>query len=86
MRKPSPGMFFQAAKEFNLRMDRCIYVGDDERDCQAAVNAGCGMVYILSEDKPPSLAEYPTPYLMAKTLQDSVNQIKDIYLSWEALA
>ena len=86
MRKPSPGMFFQAAKEFNLRMDRCIYVGDDERDCQAAVNAGCGMVYVLSEDKPPSLTEYPTPYLMTKTLQDSVKQIKDIYLGWEALA
>ena len=32
MRKPSPGMFFQAAKEYNLRMDRCLYVGDDERE------------------------------------------------------
>ena len=31
MRKPAPGMFFQAAKDFNLRMDRTLYVGDDER-------------------------------------------------------
>ena len=37
MRKPAPGMFFQAAKEFNLRMDHCLYVGDDERDCLAAL-------------------------------------------------
>ena len=86
MRKPSPGMFFQAAKEYNLRMDRCLYVGDDERDCQAAANAGCGMVYVSNENKPPSLAEYPTPYFMTKTLQDSVGQIRDIYIGWEAIA
>ena len=86
MRKPSPGMFFQAAKEYNLRMDRCIYVGDDERDCQAAANAGCGFVYVSNENKPPALAEYPTPYSMAKTLQDSIEQIREIYLGWEAIA
>lgn len=86
MRKPSPGMFFQAAKEYKIRMDRCLYVGDDERDCQAAVNAGCGMVYVSNENKPPALDEYPTPYFMAKTLQDSVEQIRDVYLGWEAIA
>ena len=86
MRKPSPGMFFQAAKEYNLRMDQCLYVGDDERDCQAAVNAGCGMVYVSNENKLPSLAEYPTPYILAKTLQDSVELIRDIYVDWEAIA
>lgn len=86
MRKPSPGMFFQAAKEYNLRMDRCIYVGDDERDCQAAANAGCGMVYVSNENKPPLLDEYPTPYFMAKTLRDSVEQIRDTYLGWETIA
>lgn len=86
MRKPSPGMFFQAAKEYNLRMDRCIYVGDDERDCQAAVNAGCGMVYVSNENKPPALDEYPSPYFTAKTLQDSVAQIRESYFGWEASA
>ena len=85
MRKPSPGMFFQAAKEYKIRMDRCLYVGDDERDCQAAVNAGCGMVYVSDENKLPSLAEYPTTYIMAKTLQDSAEQIRDIYIDWEAI-
>lgn len=84
MRKPSPGMFFQAAKDFNLRMDRCIYVGDDERDCQAAYNAGCGMVYVSSEDVAPSLSEYPTPYFFARTLLDSVGAIKETYVKWEA--
>jgi len=86
MRKPSPGMFFQAAKEFNLRMDRCLYIGDDERDCQAASNAGCGMVFVSDDAKEPSLAEQPAPYLLTKTLQDSVDKIRDIYLRWEAAA
>lgn len=86
MRKPFPGMFFQAAKEFNLRMDHCLYVGDDERDCQAAANAGCGMVYLSHDGTPPTLMEYPSPYIMVKTLQDSVEYIREIYLGWEASA
>ncbi len=41
-RKPLPGMFFDAAKRHNIRLDRTIYVGDDERDQTAAMRAGCG--------------------------------------------
>lgn len=86
MRKPQPGMFFQAAKEYNLRMDRCLYIGDDERDCQAAVNAGCGMVYLSSEDNQLALSERPVPYFKIESLQDAVEYIKDIYLGWETIA
>jgi D-glycero-D-manno-heptose 1,7-bisphosphate phosphatase len=84
MRKPAPGMFFQAAKEFNIRMDRCLYVGDDERDCLAAANAGCGMVYLSSDDKPPKLEEFPNPFFMSATLQDSFDHITDTYDEWES--
>ena len=86
MRKPSPGMFFKAAKEFGLRMDRCMYIGDDERDCLAASNAGCGMVFLSNEGEAPSLADRPVPYFATKALKDSVAQIKDAYLRWEAIA
>jgi D-glycero-D-manno-heptose 1,7-bisphosphate phosphatase len=86
MRKPSPGMFFQAAKEYNLRMDRCLYVGDDERDCEAAVNAGCGMVYVSNDNKLSPLADYSTPFIMVKNLQVSVEKIKEIYIDWEAIS
>jgi len=82
MRKPSPGMFFLAAKEFNLRMDRCLYVGDDERDCMAAANAGCGMVYLTTDDKPPKLEKFSHSFFMAATLSDSVDRIKEIYYDW----
>jgi histidinol-phosphate phosphatase family protein len=84
MRKPAPGMFFQAAKEFNLRMDRCLYVGDDERDCQAAANAGCGMVYLTSDGLSPKLEAFPNSFFMSKTLQDSVDHIRETYHGWES--
>ena len=79
MRKPAPGMFFQAAKEFHLRMDRCLYVGDDERDCEAAWNAGCGIVYLTNEAKLPNLENYPRPFFLAKTLPEKVEEIKGYY-------
>lgn len=86
LRKPFPGMFFQASNEFKLRMDHCIYIGDDERDCQAASNAGCGMVYVSDDIEKPRLAENPRPYLLTRTLEDSVDKIKNIYLDWEVTA
>lgn len=84
MRKPAPGMFFQAATEFNLRMDNCLYVGDDERDCSAAANAGCGMVYLTDDEKPPQLKEIPKPLFVAKTLPEAVAHITETYEKWES--
>lgn len=81
MRKPAPGMFFQAAKEFCLRMDRCLYIGDDERDCEAAWNAGCGIVYLTDEGNMPSLENYPNPFFLARTLHEKVEEIKKYYSS-----
>lgn len=40
-RKPKPGLFFQAQRDFHLDLSRCAYVGDDERDAEAAAAAGC---------------------------------------------
>jgi FMN phosphatase YigB (HAD superfamily) len=77
-------MFFQAAKEFNFRIDQCLYVGDDERDCLAAANAGCGMVYLSSDDKPPKLEQFPNPFFMCTTLQDAVDHIIVTYHDWES--
>lgn len=85
-RKPAPGMFFQAAQEFNLRMDRCLYIGDDERDCIAAANAGCGMVYLTDEREHPKLAEYPSPYFCSQFLLECTDLIEDVYREWEAAA
>ena len=40
-RKPKPGMFYQAQKEYSLNLKDCVMIGDDERDMQAAQAAGC---------------------------------------------
>lgn len=39
-RKPKPGMFFRAAKEWNIDLSKSIMYGDKESDKQAAEQAG----------------------------------------------
>jgi histidinol-phosphate phosphatase family protein len=40
-RKPAPGLLFQAQHDFDLDLTRTPFIGDDERDAQAAHAAGC---------------------------------------------
>lgn len=40
-RKPKPGMLHQAQREWHLDLTRTLFIGDDERDGQAAEAAGC---------------------------------------------
>jgi len=49
-RKPRPGMLFQAQRDFQLDLTRTTFIGDDERDEQAAHAAGCRSV-LVSDDK-----------------------------------
>jgi D-glycero-D-manno-heptose 1,7-bisphosphate phosphatase len=50
-RKPKPGMLFQAQRDFNLDLSRTPFVGDDERDAQAAEAADCPSI-VVSEKTP----------------------------------
>jgi histidinol-phosphate phosphatase family protein len=50
-RKPKPGMLFQAQRDMNLDLSRTVFVGDDERDGEAAERAGCPFVRV-SEQRP----------------------------------
>lgn len=40
-RKPRPGMLFAAQRDHHLDLSRTVFVGDDERDGEAARAAGC---------------------------------------------
>jgi D-glycero-D-manno-heptose 1,7-bisphosphate phosphatase len=40
-RKPSPGLLFQAQRDLHLDLTRTFFIGDDERDLEAARAAGC---------------------------------------------
>lgn len=50
-RKPKPGMLFQAQREHHLDLTRTTFMGDDERDEEAARAAGCPFAYV-NEDVP----------------------------------
>lgn len=45
-RKPKPGMLYQAQKDHALDLTRLCFVGDDERDVQAAEAAGCSSLLV----------------------------------------
>ena len=48
-RKPKAGMLFQAQKKFDLDLTRTLFIGDDERDQQAAEAAGCLFSMVTDE-------------------------------------
>jgi len=51
-RKPNPGMFLQASKDFKFRLDHSYFIGDDERDSLAAYNSNCrSIMYSENYDK-----------------------------------
>ena len=55
-RKPEPGMFLEAQKEYDLDMAMSVMIGDNERDIEAALRAGVGMNILLSTDASHSRA------------------------------
>ena len=48
-RKPNPGMLFQAQRDLALCLSETRFIGDDERDRQAAEAAGCPWCLITEE-------------------------------------
>ena len=48
-RKPAPGMLFQAQRDFDLDLTRTLFIGDDERDGQAADAAGAPFAMVDEE-------------------------------------
>jgi len=47
-RKPKPGMLFDAQRDFHLDLTRTWFIGDDDRDAQAAEAAGCPFAMVSS--------------------------------------
>jgi len=48
-RKPRPGMLFRAQRDYHLDLTKTLFVGDDERDSQAAKAAGCPFAMVSPE-------------------------------------
>lgn len=45
-RKPKPGMFYMAAKDFNIDLSQSFMIGDSDNDMAAGGNAGCKCIRI----------------------------------------
>ena len=50
-RKPNPGNFIKAAKEYKILLDKTFYIGDDVRDVEAAYRANTKCFYIGDKKK-----------------------------------
>ena len=50
-RKPKPGLFHKAARDFNIDLSQSIMIGDDDRDVVAGVNAGLKYSFKVSMEE-----------------------------------
>jgi len=48
-RKPKPGLFLKAAKDYNINLRKAIFVGDEDRDKEAAKATGCKFIRVTPE-------------------------------------
>jgi len=75
MRKPQPGMFYEAAKDLDIDLKQSWMVGDDDRDIAAGRAAGCRT--ILVEQRGSSLVQRGSekPEFKVMNLQEAANII-----------
>lgn len=50
-RKPKPGMIIEAAKKFNINLEKSIMIGDRKNDVLAGIAAGCGKSIQIETNK-----------------------------------
>lgn len=50
-RKPNPGMFLKAKKEFNINMNKSIMLGDRVTDMNAAISSGIVKNFLLCDNE-----------------------------------
>ena len=79
-RKPMPGLFTQALRQFNTEAENCISIGDRERDIEAALAAGISQNYLLQDP------QMNTGHFLGSIVVNSLSEIVQIHqrLSLEA--
>ncbi len=64
-RKPAPGMLFAAQRDLHLDLSRTTFIGDDDRDGQAAHAAACPFIQVSEDncllDAVSQLLSHPQP-------------------------
>lgn len=76
-RKPNHGMLLKAAKEFNIKLNNSILIGDSISDMKAAWSAGCKSILVSTGhgQKTKLLLEHEenTPDYIANDLSDAID-------------
>jgi D-glycero-D-manno-heptose 1,7-bisphosphate phosphatase len=57
-RKPEPGMFYEIQKKYGMRLEETYFVGDSLTDMQAAINAGCIPLLVMTGNGKKTLEKY----------------------------
>lgn len=70
-------MLLQAAKEFDLDLANCIFVGDKESNIQAEFNAGVGCNILYCSPYVPITACSFDNFIRVQQLMEA-----SVYLSW----
>jgi D-glycero-D-manno-heptose 1,7-bisphosphate phosphatase len=78
-RKPKPGLFYQASKDFLFRLDQVLYIGDDPRDCVASSAAGSKSVFIGSKGECKGLSGDEYPIIISAKMTDALEYIFNFY-------
>ena len=76
-RKPNPGLFFQASRDWMFRLDQTFFIGDDPRDCQAAYNAGSKCVFLGKAADLSGLSKEEYPHFICDSVYDALPYIME---------
>ncbi len=72
-RKPMPGMFYKCQEDYNINLEKVMYVGDDIKDCYAAKNAGSNFIFVGN----PEELKY-TEFSSSKCYENLFEAVDDI--------
>jgi D-glycero-D-manno-heptose 1,7-bisphosphate phosphatase len=74
-RKPQPGLFLKAAKEWNIGLERSYCVGDKVSDLEAGLKVGCKGILVLTGEGRKQSPDLLTEYQIVGDLQEAVELI-----------
>jgi D-glycero-D-manno-heptose 1,7-bisphosphate phosphatase len=74
-RKPAPGMFIDAARDYGIDLPTSWMIGDSDIDVEAGKNAGCKTARLLTKSESGAADRKTQPDIVALSLLDAVNQI-----------
>ena len=77
-RKPGPGMFLEAKKEYNLKLSNCLMVGDSILDMKAGKNLGMETMLVLTGEGVKTLKNFQGSKLISHVAENIYKGFKQL--------